>query len=105
MIEHLNNVVADTENDMDLDNLARVFAPTLLRSPHGSVGDFNDSLHQIQVVKLLIQLPADYWNAAEITVDSTGTCICSSPVPEEKQLKRRRAVMKSISCIGGGLQI
>lgn len=93
---HLVWVVEHTVCQMDEDCISRIFAPSLLRSPEGTMADLQDSDKQIQAVKSLIELPDEYWVTAEIEVTAHGYCPSASPVPHRKELKRQKSSSKAI---------
>ncbi len=46
---------------MGVQNVARVWAPTLLQSPFGDVRSREDVQSQIKTVAMLLKMPADMW--------------------------------------------
>eukprot|EP00041_Stephanoeca_diplocostata_P020425 m.457251 g.457251 ORF g.457251 m.457251 type:complete len:584 (-) comp21576_c0_seq29:1879-3630(-) len=91
VIEHLQRVAKEPANSMSGDNLARVFGPTLLRSPEGSLKDLEHAAAQIDVVKLLLALPVEYWDTAEEAVAEADVATSASPLPDNRKVGKKNA--------------
>ncbi|XP_075558530.1 rac GTPase-activating protein 1-like isoform X2 [Dermacentor variabilis] len=66
LVLHLQTVAAHPEAKMPLNNLARIFAPTVVGCSVNDVATvpnlFVEMEQQNQVMEALLSLPADYWN-------------------------------------------
>ncbi|XP_063706886.1 rac GTPase-activating protein 1 [Culicoides brevitarsis] len=84
MIQHLQRIAECPQIKMPLENLAKVFAPTLIDHSHPDLDPnqmYGETMIQVAIMTNLLNIPGSYWNQFTST-NIVGYSVTSSSEPE-----------------------
>ncbi|XP_063536188.1 rac GTPase-activating protein 1-like [Cydia strobilella] len=85
LVLHLHKVAESPECEMGIDNLARIFGPTVVGYGMTQIADMYSATPQmVNVMQLLLRLPADYWAQWAFPHDAGSPAPASASAPRAR---------------------